>query len=309
MRLSPLFLLFTACSGATGITPGPAKMGDEYAVPWSPSQNGGVVPKGAPLGPAVLIPGDVLDIKVFRQPDLELSVRIPPSGSFTYPLIGQVEASSRTPQAVEKTIRDRLEKDYLHEPQVTVTVKEYAKRFIYAHGGLFKPGAYEILPAQRMTVLQLISTAGGFTDRAYKEYAQLIRRNVSGQREVIAFSVADVEKAVAKGRADADLELQPEDLLVIPSAGRVVYVFGQVNKAGSFDLPVDTRVTVSMAISQAGSWTKFASISSIQVLRQTPAGEPIKYLINLNEVLGGKLEMDLELKPGDVIWVPDRGIF
>ena len=64
-----------------------------------------------------------------------------------------------------------------------------------------------------------------------------------------------------------------------------------------------------MAISQAGSWTKFASTGSIQVLRQPPTGEALKFSVNLNEVISGKLDQDLELHPGDVIMVPQRSLF
>jgi polysaccharide export outer membrane protein len=158
-------------------------------------------------------------------------------------------------------------------------------------------------------VLQLISAAQGYTDRAYKEYSQLLRRKDNGERELVRFSLVEMERAVARGNVQADLELTPDDLLVIPSAARVVYVLGQVNKPGSFDLPADARLTVSMAVSQAGSWTKFASIGRIQILRQPPTGDPVKITVDLDMVVNGKLEQDIELLPGDVVWVPQRAIF
>ncbi len=191
---------------------------------------------------------------------------------------------------------------------MTVTVKEYAKRMVYILGGVQKPGGYEMSARHGMTLLQLVATAEGFTDRAYKEYAQVVRRR-DREREVIRLSIVEVEKHVARGRPEADVELQPDDLVVVPSAARVVYVLGQVKSPGSFPLPVDTRVTVSMAISQAGSWTKFASTGRIQVLRQPPTGEPAKITVDLDEVMDGKLDKDVELQPGDIIWVPERGIF
>ena len=269
----------------------------------------GPLPKLPPAAPLTLIAGDLLHITVFRQKDLELEVRVPEGGLFAYPLIGDVAATNCTVKIVETDIRKRLEERYLYRAGVTVTVKEYAPRSVYVMGGIQKPGGYEIHPNRRLTVLQLISTAGGYTDRAQKEYSQLIRRKANDERELIRFSAAEVERAVARGKVEADIELFPDDLVVIPSAARVVYVLGQVNKPGSFDLPADTRITVSMAVSQAGSWTKFASTSSLLVLRQSPTGDAQKLPVNLDEVLNGKLEQDLELRPGDVVIVPQRALF
>jgi hypothetical protein len=64
-----------------------------------------------------------------------------------------------------------------------------------------------------------------------------------------------------------------------------------------------------MAVSHAGSYTKFAATGRVQVLRQTPAGEIRKITVDLDAVLNGRLEQDVELLPGDVVWVPERGLF
>jgi len=274
-------------------------------VPAEPAGALKIAPKPDPL----LIPGDLLTITVFRQPDMMLEVRIPQDGRITFPLIGAVEAAGRTQAELEGVIRQRLEKDYIREASVTVTVKEYAKRRVYVVGGVAKPDGYEVAPNSRITVLQLVAAAGGFTDRAYKEFVQIVRRRGPAEREVIQLSLVEVEKLIAKGHAEADLELWPDDLLVIPSAVRIAYVLGAVNKPGNIDVPNDARVTVSMAVSAAGSYTKFASTGRVQVLRRTPAGEVKKISVDLDAVLDGKLDQDVPLLPGDVVWVPERGIF
>jgi len=309
-----LLLALAAACGSAETRPEPApRATDAGGVTFSSvppaHMEPGPLPKLPPAAPLTLIAGDLLHITVFRQKDLELEVRVPEGGSFAYPLIGDVAATGATVKIVETDIRKRLEEKYLYSAGVTVTVKEYAPRSVYVMGGIQKPGGYEIHPNRRLTVLQLISTAGGYTDRAQKEYSQLIRRKAGDERELIRFSAAEVERAVARGKVEADIELQPDDLVVIPSAQRVVYVLGQVNKPGAFDLPADTRITGSRAVSQAGSWTKFASTSSVLVLRQSPTGDPIKLPVNLDEVMNGKLDQDLELRPGDVILVPQRALF
>jgi polysaccharide export outer membrane protein len=307
----PLLAAIAACGSAPERpAPGPLEpAGPTNFLSVPPPSEDAPYPKLPPAAPLTLIAGDLLHVTVFRQKDLELEVRIPEGGSFAYPLIGDVQASGKTVKLVESDLRKRLEEKYLYRAGVTVTVKEYAARMVYVLGGVMKPGGYEIHPNRRLTVLQLISTAGGYTERAHKEYSQLVRRKANDERELIRFSAAEIERAVARGKVEADLELSPDDLVVIPAAARVIYVLGQVNKPGSFDLPADTRVTVSMAISQAGSWTKFAATSRILVLRQPPTGEPVKIPVDLDEIISGKLEKDLELHPGDVILVPQRSLF
>lgn len=262
----------------------------------------------APRDP-VLVAGDLLGIAVYNEADLKLDVRIPESGSFSYPLIGSVKAAGMTPTLLEASIRERLAKDYLKDPQVTVTVKEFAPRQVYILGGVAKPNAYALPPSERITLLQLISVAGGITDKAYKEYVQIVRRGEKGEREVVGISLVEVEQAIAAGKGEADVELQPNDLVMIPSAARVVYVLGAVKEPGWFEIPADTRMTASMAIARAGSYTKFAATGSIQVLRQKPDGTAEKLPVDLGDIVGGKLDADVVLKPGDVVWVPERGIF
>ena len=264
--------------------------------------------KSIPRPDPLLLPGDLLFVTVFRLPDLDREMRIPQDGKITFPLIGPVQAGGRTQADLEMAIRQKLEADYVREASVTVSVKEYAKRRVYVVGGVTKPDGYEVPPNSRITILQLVAAAGGFTDRAYKEYVQIVRRR-GPEREVIRLSLVEVERQIAKGEAGADLELWPDDLVVIPSALRVAFVLGAVNKPGNVEVPNGARMTVSMAVSAAGSYTKFASTGRVQVLRHAPNGEIRRITVDLDEVLGGKMELDLELQPGDVVWVPERGIF
>lgn len=256
-----------------------------------------------------LMPGDLLRITVHRQPDLDLEVRIPERGRISFPLIGDVQAAGGTSSFLEQGIRLRLEQDYLRNPSVTVTVREYAKRRVFIIGGVSKPDGYEVAPESRMTVLQLVAAAGGFTDRAYKEYVQVVRRRGEAERLVIRLSLVEVEREIARGRPEADLELWPEDLVVVPSAVRVAHVLGAVHKPGSVDVPHNARMTVSMAVAQAGSFTKFASTGRVQILRHDAAGNVSRISVDLDAVLGGRVELDLNLEPGDVVWVPVRTLF
>jgi polysaccharide export outer membrane protein len=307
IRFFPAILLLAACSGA-----GPETRQDplmQAFVPTEAASPAAPAAKGARPEPA-LMSGDLLRITVFRQPDLDLEVRVPENGSISFPLIGAVQAAGRSSSALEQNIRQQLDKEYLKNPSVTVTVREYAKRKVFILGGVAKPDGYEVAPDSRMTVLQLVAAAGGFTDRAYKEYVQVVRRQEGRERAVIRISLVEVERQIAGGKPEADMELWPDDLVVVPSALRVAHVLGAVHRPGSVDVPNNARMTVSMAVAQAGSYTKFAATGRVQILRHDPSGKVSRIAVDLDAILDdGRVELDLNLEPGDVIWVPERGIF
>lgn len=305
----PLFvtLLLGACSGYTGPEYRQPKVVQPFIPPdpkTSPSP-GSTLPRPDPL----LMTGDLIRVSVFRQPDLDLETRILENGTISYPLVGGVHAAGQTAAALEENIRQRLQKDYLENPSVNVTVKEFARRRIYIVGGVAKPDGYEVALDARMTIFQLVAAAGGFTDKAYKEYVQVVRRLPGAGRTVIRLSLVDAERRLARGEAEADLELWPEDLVMVPAASRIAYVLGAVQRPGPIDVPLNARLTLSMAVANAGSYTKFASTGGVQILRHTPWGEVSKRTVDLDSVLDGRVDLDLEIEPGDVVWVPERGIF
>lgn len=299
-----LFVLLAAC----GSTAPPPEL---------PPPAPGVVSSGPPALPVLpnvvsspsLLPGDRIEIKVYQQPDLDLAVTIPPNGTITFPLIGAVDPVGRTTIGLEQAIGERLGRQYLVDPKVTVIVKEYAPRTVYIYGGVQKPGGYAVPPNQMMTLLRLVALAGGYTDKAHKEQSQIIRKTDKGTPAATSISVNEVERAVAAGRAEADPLLLPDDLVVIPSAARLVYVWGYVKLPGAFEIPVDTRMTVSMAISKAGGYAKFARSAGVWVDRRPSDGKAVRIPCDMAKFVDGDVRQDIELQPGDVIHVPEAGIF
>ena len=299
--LIPAILLLSACAHRASPPP---RVQPQAAAQAEPSP----IPRNAPRPEPVLVPGDLVRISVHQQPDLDLETRIPVTGTINYPLIGAVQAAGKNSSALEATIRQKLAAEYLQSPSVTVTVREYVRRRVFIVGGVTKPDGYEMSNESRMTVLQLVAAAGGFTERASKDIVQVVRRQAGGERTVLTFSLAEVERQLAQGKPEADLDLWPDDLVVVPAAVRVAYVLGQVHRPGPIDLPHNTKLTVSMAVAHAGSYTKFASTGEIQILRHAPTGARTFY-VSLDAILDGRADLDVEIQPGDVVWVPERGLF
>ncbi|MFC1668651.1 polysaccharide biosynthesis/export family protein, partial [Chlamydiota bacterium] len=124
----------------------------------------------------------------------------------SFPLLGRIKVAGFSIQEVERIITELLKKDYLVNPQVNVLVRQYSS--IYVFGQVEKPGAYPL--AGRLTVVEAIALAGGFTKIAAKNKVKVIERG--GQEVTI-----NVDAFVNKGKGD-DRVLAPGDIIVVPES-------------------------------------------------------------------------------------------
>ncbi len=123
--------------------------------------------------------GDKVEIKVFGQPDLEVTALLGNSGEVNYPFLGKVTLSGLNISEVEQVIANGLRPDYLVNPNVYVQVVQY--RPFYIHGEVKSPGAYPYQPA--MTVNQAIALAGGLTERASTEKIFIYKEQTKQQQQ------------------------------------------------------------------------------------------------------------------------------
>ena len=126
----------------------------------------------AELSSYALRNGDRLLLKFFYNPELNQDVAVSPNGKIGLHLVGEVEAAGLHPDELEKIITERYAKT-LRQPDVTVTVQQYAPRLFYIFGEVNRPGGY---PHQLgLTVVGAVSLAGGFTYRANESEVQITR--------------------------------------------------------------------------------------------------------------------------------------
>jgi polysaccharide export outer membrane protein len=130
-------------------------------------------------GEYFLGPEDVIEVWVWKEPDLSTTVTVRPDGKLSLPLIGELEAREKTALQLEEEIRNKLN-GYLAEPVVTVIVKEVNFPKISVLGKVNKPDVYKI--KQKITVLDAIALAGGFTHYAKRDRVTIIRNNSSTQQ-------------------------------------------------------------------------------------------------------------------------------
>lgn len=132
----------------------------------------------------VLRPSDVVQISVFRNPDLATTARLAADGSITFPLIGRVVLSGLTVQGAQDLMIRRLGADYLVNPQVMVTVLDYTKRQFTILGQVQRPGAYDLPVEGNLSLLQAVGLAGGFT-RIASPSRIVIKRVTKDKKESI----------------------------------------------------------------------------------------------------------------------------
>ncbi|MEI9894345.1 MAG: polysaccharide biosynthesis/export family protein [Chthoniobacter sp.] len=158
----------------------------------------------------VLAPNDMIDIKVFQEDDLAASLRVSPAGTIVFPLIGTVNVGGLTPQDAAAAIRTALARDYLVNPQVTVTVTEYGKRRFTVLGQVEKAGTYEMPERENLNLLDAIAMAGGYT-RIADSAKIMLKRKVAGKESVMRLNA----KVMARDAATAAFEIQPGDVITV----------------------------------------------------------------------------------------------
>jgi len=158
----------------------------------------------------VLSPNDLVEIRVFQEDDLQTSARVAQDGTINFPLIGVVKVGGKTTQEASKLIRDLLAKDYLVNPQVTISVREYARRSFTILGQVQKPGVYEFADNQTMTLLEAIGMAGGYTRIA--DPAKITLKRSINSRDIIYKLNA---KTMARDEASKPFEILPGDTVTV----------------------------------------------------------------------------------------------
>jgi polysaccharide export outer membrane protein len=153
-------------------------------------------------------PEDLLDISVWKNPELSRTVPVRPDGKVSLPLVNDIQASGLTPTALRQQLIERLS-EFIPSPEVAVIVREVHSMKVAVVGSVKTPGRYELKSAA--TVLEMIALAQGFTDFASRDRVVILREE-NGETKRIPFNY----RKVAAGDEQANLIVQPGDIIVVP---------------------------------------------------------------------------------------------
>jgi len=152
---------------------------------------------------------DVLDVSVWREPELTKQVVVRPDGGISLPLAGSVNAMGLTTSELEEAIRTKLAA-YIPDAVVTVSIVQLRGLRVYVTGQVRRPGQFEV--GRYIDVLQAITLAGGFTPFADVSNIQILRRQ-AGKEERFEFNYKQVERGK---NLDQNIQLTTDDVVVVP---------------------------------------------------------------------------------------------
>jgi polysaccharide biosynthesis/export protein len=246
--------------------------------------------------------GDLIEIGVFGVENFRHTLRISASGVIKLPLLDPITAAGLTPAELEQRLTSVLDGDVIKNPQVSVFVKEYRSQSVYVLGAVQHPGQYQI--TVQLKIVDVISMAGGLQTNAVDE-AVIERHAAEGGDEIIK---VDLKKLLEKGDLAQNVVVRGGDVVHVQARlVRNVYVVGEVNRGGVFELPAKLELRVSQVFAWAGGPMKTAKQSKGILMRYNDKGERQELPVNFTEILKGKRE-DFFVQANDIIFVPGSRI-
>jgi len=285
-------------------------------------------------------PEDLLEITVFEAPELNRTVRVSAGGEISLPLLGAVRAGGLSARELESVLQELLRRTYMQDPHVGVFVSEMESHPVAVFGAVEKPGVFQVRGTR--TLLELLSMAQGLAEDAGDTV--LVMRGASrqapalqgpdqpglGGRKLVGagaqsetptgeLASADPSLAGPVGPETIEISLKsllesgdprynvpiyPGDVIKVTRAG-IVYVVGEVKKAGGFVLKSNENISVLQAIALAEGITRTSAQSKTRIIRtDEKSGERMEIPLDLKRIMSGK-EPDPLLKPNDIVFVPN----
>jgi protein involved in polysaccharide export with SLBB domain len=158
----------------------------------------------------VLRPDDTVQVTVYQEEDMGAKARLEKDGTILLPLLGKIQIGGKNLEDASKAIRELLGKDYLVNPQVSVSIVEYGKRRFTVLGQVQRPGSYEMPSEEPMNLLQAIAVAGGYT-RIGAPTKVTVQRRVNDETKTFKLDA----EAMSKDQNAKPFEIQPDDTITV----------------------------------------------------------------------------------------------
>lgn len=256
--------------------------------------------------------GDLLSLHVQDLDDVSNKpVRIDPSGNLDLPLIGRIPVAGLTVEQFRQELSEKLVK-YIESPQIAISVLEYHSQPVSILGSVNSPGVQQLQGPKRL--LDLISSAGGLKPEAGSKIT--ITRQVKWGAIPVAgshtdssgqFFIAEVptDELTVSQNPSLNIDMRPNDTVTVPKAD-IVYVMGQVKRAGGFPITSNQSMSLLKAVALAEGLDRDAAPNKARIMRASHTGsDPVPGTpVDLKMILAGKAP-DVQLHADDVLFIPD----
>ncbi len=261
----------------------------------------------------LLGPGDELSIHVLDLEDIsDKPVRVDPNGYIELPLLGRVHAAGSTVEQLRSVLATQAAR-YIDTPQITINVLEFRSQPVSILGEVNNPGLHELQGPTRL--IDVISLAGGLKAGAGQKLT-ITRQMKQGMLPLASahadasgnYSIADLHLNSLLDGTDpsSNIEVRSNDVISV-SRANLVYVVGEVKKAGGISLNSDEGMTITQALSLAEGTSSGANTRKARILRAVngKASNAHEEPVDLSMVMAGKAP-DVMLHTNDVLFVPDN---
>ncbi len=260
----------------------------------------------------VLGPDDIIVIRALEAEEInDKPVRVDMSGNIRLPLIGRVHAAGLTIEQLENALTESL-KNYVKQPQLSVSVNEYKSQPVSVIGAVGTPGVHQL--QGRKTLVEVLSLVGGVKEESgptvkitrQMRWGRIPLPNATddptGKVSIAEVSIKDIVNAK---NPLGNILICPDDVISVPRA-EIIYVIGEVTKPGGYTLRERESMSVLQALSMAGGMSRAAGPKNAKLLRATPGnGERTEIAVDLKKILSGQGK-DAPMFPEDILLVPSN---
>ncbi len=266
----------------------------------------------APRGTYLLGTDDIISIHATDADEVsDKAIRIGPGGFINLPMVGRIKAAGMSVEDLEKELTVRL-KPFIRQPEVAVNIVELRSQPVSVIGEVSSPGILQL--QGKKTLVEALSMAGGLRGESgysvkitrRKEWGPIPLPNATtdptGEFSVAEVSLRDIMEARDPA---ANILIMPNDVISVPRA-EMVYVIGEVKRAGGFVLGDKAHMSVLQAMSMAAGLDRNAYASRSRVLRfRDGSATRSEIPVNVERILAGK-DQDVPLQPDDILFVPSN---
>ncbi|WP_131989253.1 SLBB domain-containing protein [Chthoniobacter flavus] len=254
----------------------------------------------------VVVPGENLEVFVNEDPSFNGIYQVRRGGYIIMPQVGRISVAGKSLSAAEASVKRALQSSQLHNASVMIERKQGADiengPLIYLSGEFHTPGQWHIPSGITPTLVNVILSAGGVTDKADLTRVRVMR--IAANKSVV--EEVNVDKILQGGGLTSDITLGEGDVITIPAGpSNLVYVTGNVSSPGGFPLKEGERVSAYAAILQRGGFARFADQKRVYVLRALPDGTKAKLPVDISAIKKGQ-RPDVQLQTNDILVVPEK---